>query len=337
MENTKVHIRHCMLYEFQRGTSASQAARNICAAMGEDTVTYRTCLRWFNRFLSGDFSLEDEERTGRPSNIDLEKLKALIESDPRLTTRELETMLCVSHTTIHNHLLEMGKECKLGAWVPHDLSQDNIMQRITICNSLLSQSNQRFLGSIVTGDEKWVLYVNHTRKRQWVDNDKKPEPEPKPNSHERKVMLSIWWDSEGVIYYELLPPNTTVTAMLYCEQLSKLELAFKAKRPNRRQVRFLHDNARPHVAKITKQKLKELGWTALPHPPYSPDLAPTDYHLFRRLSNYLRERKFDDLNHIKTTIDAFIESLPIPFYEAGNELPKRWEYIVDNEGQYFID
>jgi hypothetical protein len=60
------------------------------------------------------------------------------------------------------------------------------------------------------------------------------------------------------------------------------------KKRRRMQVCPLHDNARPHVASATRQQLEELGWTAIPHPPYSPDLAPSDLHLFRFLKNYLR-------------------------------------------------
>ncbi|VDP00645.1 unnamed protein product [Heligmosomoides polygyrus] len=41
----------------------------------------------------------------------------------------------------------------------------------------------------------------------------------------------------------------------------------------------LHDNMRPHVAKVVQQKFEKLGWTVLPHPPYSPDIAPSDYHI----------------------------------------------------------
>ncbi|XP_014790550.1 histone-lysine N-methyltransferase SETMAR-like [Octopus bimaculoides] len=56
---------------------------------------------------------------------------------------------------------------------------------------------------------------------------------------------------------------------------------------NRKYVIFHHDNARPHTARLTKTLLEELGWEILPHPPYSPDLAPSDYHLFRGLQNHL--------------------------------------------------
>ena len=64
---------------------------------------------------------------------------------------------------------------------------------------------------------------------------------------------------------------------------------------------FLHDNATPHLAKSTHQKLLSLGWITIPHPAYSPDLASTDYHLYRSLSNYLREKKFNDESQISST------------------------------------
>ena len=99
-----------------------------------------------------------------------------------------------------------------------------------------------------------------------------PEPEPKNDLHPKKVMLSVWWDFEGIIYYELLRPNTTIDSKLYCEQLQNLKVALQANRLERRKVRLLHDNAKPHTSKITRQKLEEFGWEVLPHPPYSPDL-----------------------------------------------------------------
>ena len=86
----------------------------------------------------------------------------------------------------------------------------------SICHFLSSKPNRhRFLQQIITGDEKWVLYV----KRQWINPEDLPEPEPKNDLHPKKVMLSVWWDFEGIIYYELLLLNTTIDSKLYCEQL----------------------------------------------------------------------------------------------------------------------
>ncbi|CAF4501034.1 unnamed protein product [Rotaria magnacalcarata] len=66
-----------------------------------------------------------------------------------------------------------------------------------------------------------------------------PEPEPENDLHPKKVMLSIWWDFQGAIYYELLPPNTTIDSKLYCTQLESLNVALKTKRPERRKCDHL--------------------------------------------------------------------------------------------------
>ena len=51
---------------------------------------------------------------------------------------------------------------------------------------------------------------------------------------------------------------------------------------NRRDPIMLHDNARPHVARLTLQKLTGLGYETLLHPPYSPGPSPTNYnHIFK--------------------------------------------------------
>lgn len=52
---------------------------------------------------------------------------------------------------------------------------------------------------------------------------------------------------------------------------------------------LLHDNARPHVVVSVKNYLKTLDWEVLPHPPSSPDIAPSDYHLFRSVAHALSE------------------------------------------------
>jgi hypothetical protein len=104
-------------------------------------------------------------------------------------------------------------------------------------------------------------------------------------------MLSIFCDFQDIIYFELLPPGTSVTADLYCKQLHKFRTALLNKRPGHgnkcAKVRLLVDNAKPHMAKVTWQTLEKLRWEMKPHPSYSPDLSPTNYHLFQLLSNHM--------------------------------------------------
>jgi len=80
---------------------------------------------------------------------------------------------------------------------------------------------------------------------------------------------------------ELLKPGDSITGDRYRLQLIRLSHALREKRSEHEQkhdkVILLHDNARPHVAKVVKKYLETLKWDILPHPSYSPDIAPSDY------------------------------------------------------------
>ena len=91
----------------------------------------------------------------------------------------------------------------------------------------------------------------------------------------------------GVLYYELLPENQTINSNNYCSQLDQPKATLDEKHPelvNRKRVIFHQDNTRPHVSLTTRQKLLQLGWEVLIHLPYSPDIAPSDFHLFQSLN-----------------------------------------------------
>ena len=81
-----------------------------------------------------------------------------------------------------------------------------------------------------------------------------------------------------------------------------MNAATKQKRPefvNSKGVVFHHGNARPHTSLVTRQKLLQLEWDALLHPPYSPDLVASDYHLFRSLKNSSNGINFDSVEGVK--------------------------------------
>ncbi|XP_050450395.1 histone-lysine N-methyltransferase SETMAR-like [Cataglyphis hispanica] len=102
-------IRVIFLYEYKLGNNAAKAARNINQAFGENTVNDRKVQRWFEKFRSGDFSLQNEPR-GRPkTSVKNDALKALVETNPTVSSRELAARMEVDHTTILRHLSKIGK------------------------------------------------------------------------------------------------------------------------------------------------------------------------------------------------------------------------------------
>ena len=96
-------------------------------------------------------------------------------------------------------------------------------------------------------------------------------------------MLTLFWDEKGVILEHYTPRGTTVTSAS-CSDLLKNHLrpAIKSKRRGLLSTGILlqHDNARPHTACTTVATINDLHFECLPHPAYSPDLAPSDFHMF---------------------------------------------------------
>lgn len=337
----EVHIRHCMLFEFHKGTGATTATKNICDVY-PGALDVRKCQRWFSKFKSGNFDLSDSHRPGRPATLDNDVLRAQVEANPCQTIEELSSTLNQPWSTIQEHLQQIGKVSRAGVWVPHNLSEENKANRSTTCNLLLQRNKtEAFFDRLITGDEKWVLYDNPKRKRQWLSQNESPRSTAKPGLHPKKALLCVWWSIRGIVHLELLKYGQTVNSDLYCEQLDRLNQSLVEKCPaivNRRGVILQHDNARPHCAKRTLEKINGLGWEVLPHPAYSPDIAPSDFHLFRSLQHFLSDKKFENLEDMQIAICRYFAQKPIDFYRSGIEnLQTRWQKVVDNEGDYIID
>uniref|UniRef100_A0A6P6XYY2 Histone-lysine N-methyltransferase SETMAR-like n=1 Tax=Dermatophagoides pteronyssinus TaxID=6956 RepID=A0A6P6XYY2_DERPT len=106
-------LRFLMLYWFRVHGNATRATSEINDVF-PGAVTIRTCQRWFQRFKSGDLSLEDKPRTGRPQEVSNDDLLEVVEENPRVTTDELAIMFDCSNSTIFEHLKSLGKKCKAG-------------------------------------------------------------------------------------------------------------------------------------------------------------------------------------------------------------------------------
>ncbi|GFX54191.1 mariner Mos1 transposase [Trichonephila clavipes] len=159
----------------------------------------------------------------------------------------------------------------------------------------------------------------------------------KPGLTSRKILLCIWWNWKGIIYNELLPYGQTLNSDLCCQQLDHLKLATDQKQQelaNRRGVVFHQDNA-PHMSVVIRPKLWELVWEVLMQPPYSPDLAPNDNHLFFALQNFLSDEKLGSREDCENRLLEFFAIKGQDFWEGDNmKLPLKWQQIIQQNGTY---
>lgn len=342
MDENKEHFRHVMLFYFRKEKNASQTARKICSVYGEGAVAESTVRKWFVQFRCGNFDVTDKHRSGRPVSVDDENIQSIVENESNCTTRSIAAKIQISPMSVVRHLRKLNYVNCYDVFIPRQLTEGQLKNRLSICKSLLLRhTKEPFLKRIITGDEKWIAYNNPKRKRSWQKRNEPRKTTPKRDIHSKKVMLSIWWDWKGVLYYELIPQGQAINSLKYCSQLEQLKAAIDEKRPslaNRKGIILQHDNARPHVSFVTQQKIAELGWEQLSHPPYSPDLAPSDFHFFRSLQHFFTGTNFKTLEDCKKHLDQFISEKSEKFFQDGIfKLPQRWEQVVQQDGSYVID
>ena len=152
-------------------------------------------------------------------------------------------------------------------------------------------------------------------------------------------MVTVWWSKAGLIHHSFLSPGETITAEKYCQQIDEMHHKLWQKQPvlvNRKGSILLHDNARPHFSMMTRQNLHELSYKTLDHPPYVPNLPPTNYHFFKHLHNFLHEKCFKNQREYETAFNAFVASRTPDFYATGvNKFVSCWQRCIDYNGSYF--
>jgi len=152
-------------------------------------------------------------------------------------------------------------------------------------------------------------------------------------------MLTVFWDSRGPILETYQERGTTVTSATYCDMLQReLKPAIRYKRRGKlsKEILLLHDNARPHTAAHTLETLKQLKWEPMEHPPYSPDLAPSDFHLFDLLKEALSGRRISCDDDVEAAVYQWLCAQPKTFFADGIKmLVGRWEKcIAKQQGDY---
>jgi histone-lysine N-methyltransferase SETMAR len=131
-------------------------------------------------------------------------------------------------------------------------------------------------------ETKHGCIILNPKRREWHHTNSPKMKKFKVAPSTGKNMATIFCDLEGLLLVVIMKGGTTNNSEAYVNALKKLYSQMRHVRPYRRMedVLFLHDDARPHVSLRTTETITELRWTMLPHPPYSHNLALSDYHLF---------------------------------------------------------
>ena len=344
----KEQYRSVIRFLFLEGKSRIEIKERLDAVYGDSSPSMATVKNWLDEFQRGRTSFFDEPRSGAPKTATTEdnvtKIHDLVLADSRLEVREIAETVGISKDRVGHILHEILGMRKLSTrWVPRLLTPDNKRNRETIseqCLTLFKHNPKEFLGRFVTVGETWIhWYTPETKQqsKQCISPEESALKKAKTVPSAGKVMATVFWDSQGVIYFSYLEKGKTITGLYYAELLGRFDAELQKKRPHlaQKKVLFHHDNTPAHTSAVATAKLIELGYELLPHPPYSPDLAPCEFFLFPNLKKSLAGQKFESNEEVIAAMEAYFADLQETYFSDGlKKLEHRWVKCIELKGDY---
>ena len=147
-----------------------------------------------------------------------------------------------------------------------------------------------------------------------------------------KVMASVFWDADGILLIDYLKKGQTINGTYCASLLMQIREKIKMKRGGKltKGVLFHQDNAPVHKSVIDMAAIHDCGLKLIEHPPYSPDLAPSDLHLFPKLKTATSGTHFQPDDDVIHAVDDFLNGQEKDFFKSDiDALKHRWHrYIV---------
>ncbi|XP_018346773.1 PREDICTED: histone-lysine N-methyltransferase SETMAR-like [Trachymyrmex septentrionalis] len=272
----------------------------LTVAFDESTMSKTRVYEWYKRFKEGREDVEDDDRPGRPSTSitddNVEQVKKMILENRRITIREIADDVGISFGSCQAIFSDvLGMKRVAAKFVPKLLNFDQKQHRVDIAQELLNEVNNdpELLKTVITGDETWVYGYDVETKAQSSQWKLLEEPRPKKIRQVRsnvKVLLTVFFDFNGVVHHEFLPYGRTVNKEYYLDVMRHLseqsdENAQNYGKTTRGNCIMIMLPLTPHCLFDFLVKNKTV---ILPQPPYSPDMAPCDFFLFPKLKRTLK-------------------------------------------------
>jgi len=184
---------------------------------------------------------------------------------------------------------------------------------------IFSARSSNFLSQLVTMNETWLYHYDPETKQQsmeWRHSGSARSKKFRMQKSAGKVLASIFWDQDGILLINYLPKGQTINVDYYSTLLMQLKDILKEKLRGKftKGVLFLHEIAPAHRALVTQKKLAYLGFQCLDHPPYSPNLAPSDYQLFPGLKKQLKGRHFSSNAEAIAAAETWLDGQTFDFF-----------------------
>ncbi len=339
----RIVIEFCVLI----GKPAAETMLLLDRAYGAATLKKSQIFYWHKSFLNGRQDVLDKPRaprrkTGRSAE-NVEKVKELIEGDRRLSVTGLSGLTGIPATSVFRILTkDLCLKRRSAKFVPHLLTPAQQTHRLEVSQRMLQRiaAEPDLLSCVITMDETWTYQYDPELKAQSSEWLSSTDPRPVKCIRERavgKVMLISFFDMGGMLHYEFF--HQIVTGEMFVQVLQRLRESILHRRGKQylKDCSLHMDNASPHTCLDTRKFLIQCGMKVVEHPPYSPDLAPSDFWLYPCLKKPLRGRRYENLKALKEAVRLEIGNISSEEFKdcINKQWPCRWAHCVNSNGAYF--
>ncbi|UYV76617.1 hypothetical protein LAZ67_14001479 [Cordylochernes scorpioides] len=251
MEDQRICIKFC-----ENRFKGVETFRMLQTAYRDTVMSRRRVFEWYKRLKDGREETAVNKRSGRPSTSTtpekVDKVLELVRKDRRITVREV------------------AEEAGISFGLNLEATTDD----------------PELLKRVITGVETWIYGFDLETTQQASEWRFKNEPRTKKARKapsKVKVMLTVFFDFQGIVHPEFQQQGSTITADAYLGVLWRLREAIRQELWRRKSWILHHDNAPAHTALKISKFLQDHSTSMFPQPPYSPDLAPCDFFLFGKL------------------------------------------------------
>lgn len=338
-----VEYRSVIKFFVLRGDNNQEILNQLQTTYGNICPSRTTIYDWIRQFKHGRQSVFDDEKVGRPCEISDQKREEclqIVKEERRITIKDISQRLNVSTGGVHAILNESGVRKLSSRFVPSFLSSEMCENRRECCQAnllIFDEHGDQFLRNIITVDETPLsLYIPETKREssEWKFPEETSSRKMRSGTcHRKSLMLTIFWDQSGVICTDFAEKGLRINSTYYSNLVDTCRR--NRRKPQGLPLWLLQDNAPIHKSAETMAVIEKNGFVLLDHPPYSPDLAPSDFYLFRHMKKHLRGKIYQNPADLKQSVELFLkDQSPVFFKNAFLELIHRWKKCVDQNGSY---
>lgn len=327
----------------REGHSPKETFLILQEEFGQHAPCMSCIYKWYQKVKLGAESEQEQNKPGRkPDEELLTKIADLLEEEPFSSIGHMSRTFNIPKSTAHRYVTKyLGRVYKHTRWVPHLLSNANKILRMNACVELvhiLSECKKINWLNIITGDQSWFTF-GYGENGAWLRNEDEPPIMDGSKIQIKKIMVTVIWGVHGIYLIDVLPEGTSFDSTYFIEHIINplSEMRPKIWKDSKRRKIWLHlDNCRVHNSKVSLEKTEAAGFKRAPHPPYSPDIAPSDFFLFGYTKFKLKGCKFEDKSDLIEKIYEILNKISLEKRKAVFEAwIERCNYILAHDGNYY--